>query len=371
MIKPSTIINHILSSAGWKTNRKLVVIASDDWGSMRVESAEQKEKLSIAGINMETNRFDKFDTLETNTDMEQLFSVLKSHKDSKNNPAVFTPLTNVANPDFNKIAEDNFARYYYEDFTDTLKRSSERNKVFDYYKQGIKDTIFVPEFHGREHINIAVWMKALQLNNGIARKAFKYNFSFPEDKSTSEFEKGFAFAFDGTNNLSEQKLIIEDGLNLFESLFSYKAVFFTAPSMIYNVQLEEQLYKSGIKLIDAPKLQKVPIGNNKYKKRFVYFGKTNKLGQRYVNRNAVFEPNMNDNNDGVNSCIAKVTEAFKQKKPAIISNHRAAFCGAIDTANRDKGINALDKLLKTILLKWPDVEFVSMRELSKIMTPQK
>lgn len=368
MIKPSSIFNSLLSLAGWKTNRKLIVITSDDWGSIRVESAEVREQLIAEGIDMGTSRFDKFDTLETNADMEQLFSVLRSHKDSKGNFAVFTSLTNVANPDFSKIESSDFEEYYYEVFTNTLDKSKERDKVFEYYKEGINDNIFVPEFHGREHINIGSWMKALKLNNEITRKGFKYHFPFVKDKNNPEFAKGYGYAFDGTSYTSQQKGVIKDGLEIFESLFNYKATFFTAPSMIYNRELEKQLYDSGIKMIDVPKLQQVPSGDNKYKKRLTYFGKNNKFGQIYINRNAVFEPNISDNDDGVDSCINKITEAFKQNKPAVISNHRAAFCGSIDTANRDKGINALDKLLKTILMKWPDAEFVSMKELHKIMT---
>lgn len=368
MIKPNAIFNSLLSFAGWKTNRKLIVITSDDWGGIRVESAAARSNLISEGINMNANRFDKYDTLEMNTDMEQLYSVLKSYKDSKGNYAVFTPLVNVANPDFSKIENSGFKEYHYEIFTETLGRSEERDKVFLYYKEGIKKNIFVPEFHGREHINIAVWMKALVQDNKITKKGFKYHFPFVTDENNSELRKGYAYAFDGVDSLSQKEEVIKDGLKIFESLFNYKATFFTAPSMIYNRELERQLHDSNIKIIDVPKLQKLPVGDNKYKKRLTYFGKKNKFGQKYINRNAVFEPNISDNNDGVDNCINKIAEAFKQNKPAVISNHRAAFCGGIDTANREKGINSLDKLLKTILIKWPDAEFISMRELNEIMS---
>ena len=59
--------------------------------------------------------------------------------------------------------------------------------------------------------------------------------------------------------------------------------------------------------------------------------------------------------------------AFDSKKPAIISNHRAAFVGGIDVANREKGLKALDRLFSEILKRWPDAEFVSARDLGELI----
>ena len=74
---------------------------------------------------------------------------------------------------------------------------------------------------------------------------------------------------------------------------------------------------------------------------------------------------MSNNNDGVDSCLADIQQAFDCKQPAIISNHRASFVGGIEDKNREKGLKALDKLLPQIIKKWPDVEFISINELGK------
>jgi hypothetical protein len=65
----------------------------------------------------------------------------------------------------------------------------------------------------------------------------------------------------------------------------------------------------------------------------------------------------------VNHCLSTIEQAFNSKQPALISNHRACFVGRIDQKNRDKGLKAFDLLLKTILEKWPDAEFVSADKL--------
>lgn len=83
------------------------------------------------------NRFDKFDTLETNGDMESLYEVLLKHKDHKGNHPIITAVSNVTNPDFKKIKEDNFQNYYFESIDKIYQRYPESNKVLELVKQGI------------------------------------------------------------------------------------------------------------------------------------------------------------------------------------------------------------------------------------------
>lgn len=51
--------------------------------------------------------------------------------------------------------------------------------------------------------------------------------------------------------------------------------------------------------------------------------------------------------------------AFKDKHIAIISSHRINFVGGIDVNNRIKNLELLDEFLSTLLMKFPDVEFMS------------
>ena len=170
------ILNTVYNSLGWKTKRKLVVILSDDWGSIRVPSKESREKLIALGIDMNTNRFNKFDSLESNLDLENLFEVLLHHKDGNGNHPVFTAMTNVANPDFNNIKNNDFRAYFYEPFTESLKRYPNSDKVYNYYKSGIENKIFIPEFHGREHLNVNRWMNALKNNSKNTKIGFENHF---------------------------------------------------------------------------------------------------------------------------------------------------------------------------------------------------
>lgn len=369
MILIKKIAEKTYNLLGWKTNRKLLIITSDDWGSVRIESVEARNKLKDAGFEMDGNRFNKFDSLESNEDLKQLFNSLRKFKDFKGNHPVITALTNVANPDFDKIREHDFSEYFYEPLSQTLKRYPNHDKVLDLYKQGIAENLFIPEFHGREHVHILRWMKALQSGDQNTRFAFDQKFNALDRAQLPKNSKGFTAAFDldKTEEIINQNEIVSSGLVLFEKLFGYRATLFTAPSLLYNVALESQLVQDEIKLIDVAKIQKMPSGNGKYKSRLNYFGKKNRFKQLYITRNAVFEPNLTTPDKAVDSCLNDISKAFEAKKPVVISNHRAAFVGSIDSTNREKGLQALEKLLSEITVKWPDVEFISAYELNGIM----
>jgi hypothetical protein len=98
-----TIRSNLSNLPGWRTNRKIIVFESDDWGSIRMPSRETYESLRKAGIDIETGdnfRFNKYDSLATPRDLELLFETLSKVKDKTGRTAVFTPVSIVANPDF-------------------------------------------------------------------------------------------------------------------------------------------------------------------------------------------------------------------------------------------------------------------------------
>ena len=108
-------------------NRHIVVFESDDWGSIRMPSLKILSYLQNKGIDIcRPNDYDRVDTLASNTDLEYLIDTLSSVKDSQGNPAKITLNTCVANPDFVKIEKNGFTEYYYEPFTETLKKYPNR-----------------------------------------------------------------------------------------------------------------------------------------------------------------------------------------------------------------------------------------------------
>jgi hypothetical protein len=132
----SLLSANLVNIPGWQTFRKIVVIESDDWGSIRMPSNEVYSKFTSRGFNISTSDYNRFDTLENNDDLTLLYHILLSNKDTGGNPAVITANIVVGNPDFQKIRESDFSDYYFEPVLETLRRYPQRDQVESLWKQG-------------------------------------------------------------------------------------------------------------------------------------------------------------------------------------------------------------------------------------------
>lgn len=361
---------HISNIPGRNFSKKFVVIESDDWGNIRMPSEKTFDSLIKSGIDLMDDglRFNKYDALATGDDLSLLFELLSSVKDSTGRPVVITPVAVVANPDFKKIKADDFQTYYYEPFTETLKRNPGCDNSYSLWKEGIEKRLFVPQFHGREHLNVQPWLRALQNGNKRTRIAFDHGIWGISTANDPDIKLEFQAAFDfiDPSDIKYQKEVIKTGLDLFEELLGYRASFFVPPNGPFSKELEVVCVKSGIKYLSTSKFQQEPIGQGEYKKRFHWLGQKNGYGLTYITRNCFFEPS-DEGKDWIDSCLEEVSSAFKWRKPAVISSHRVNFIGALHKNNRDRGLEQLESLLKKIVKKWPDVQFITSEELGKIV----
>lgn len=354
---------------GWRTGRKLVVIESDDWGSIRMPSLKANDSMKALGIDMDSEDFGRYnqnDTLASAADLSALYEVLSSTVDKRGSHPVITAVALVANPDFEKIRENGFNEYVYEPITVTLDKYGHRG-AFDLWKEGIEKQLFVPQFHGREHLNVAAWMRALQSGEPEVRIAFDHGCWGYNNKHKHGLRYQAAFDLEFKKDLSVQREVISSGLQLFESLFGYKASFFVPPNGPYNTTLDETVAAGGVKYLSASKLQHEVLGEGETRLRLHYLGQKNRWGQRYITRNCVFEPNIGVK-DWVDSCLKDMHVAFQWGKPAIISSHRVNFIGGLNPANRDHGLKELNKLLESIVKKWPGAEFITSHALGNMIS---
>jgi hypothetical protein len=370
----NTVIRDISNLPGWQTKRKIVVIESDDWGSVRMPSLDVCKKLINDGLDLEggSKRYNYNDTLADKNDLTALFETLEKYKDKNNRTAVFTAVSVVANPDFKKIMEHDFTEYFYEPFTKTLERYQGDDVAFKLWKEGIGQKIFIPQFHAREHLNVAEWMRALQQKDSEALLAFNEGVWGFNNKKISGSSISFQAAFDlyQPADLALQAASIREGLALFENLFGYKASFFVPPNGPFNNSLEKVAAECGIKYMSASKIQTEPVGFGKTKKVLHWLGKKNIHQQLYLTRNCFFEPS-EAGKDWVDNCLANIASAFRWNKPAIISSHRVNYIGVLNKSNRESGLAQLNQLLRSIINNWPTAEFYTSNELGDIIAAVK
>ena len=364
---------HILKSAlrsfraninGKKLKHKFIILESDDWGAIRTPSKEALNAFEKQGLDL-TKSIYKYDALASEEDLKKLFDLLSSIKGSDGNPAVLTANAIMANPDFDKIKESGFKQYFYEPFYNTFNTSPAHRNNLEIWKKGIEEKVFMPQFHGREHLNVKRWLKVLQDGNTAARFCFDWRATYSGKDDYSFME---AFDWNNDSEIDEQKETIRQGLDIFENTFDFKSTSFIAPCYTWDARIENVLSEKGIDTIQGIRKQLAPTGSfGQYNYIIHHFGEKNKFGAMYSTRNGFFEPSNNRNYDWVNNCLAQIHMAFIMGKPAIISTHRINYVGYIDIGNRDFGLVSLRKLLKQVVKKWPEVQFISTNQLRHLI----
>lgn len=361
---------NFLNIVGWRTNRHIIVIESDDWGSIRMPSKEVFNRLLKAGIKVDKCHYCSKDSIASDEDLALLFEVLNNHKDINGNPAVITANALVANPDFSKIKEDGFNKYYYKRITEVMPEIKGCEHALDIWKEGNDSGCFRIQSHGREHLNVARWMHYLKENYPETRLAFDLGVYGLSTNTTSEKRKSFLPAFNYENDEEESQVnaIATDGLAIFEEIFGYKSNSFIAPNYTRGRSLEKTLADFGVKYIQGQQREKYKNTKNEINKtRLRYLGKKNVYGQIDLCRNAFFEPAEFVQKDWVDSCMKDIANVFRWHHPAIICSHRVNFVGTVNVDNRDKNLKLFDQLLVQIQKKWPDVEFMSSDKLGSLI----
>ncbi|HOW32201.1 MAG TPA: hypothetical protein PLP88_11610, partial [Bacteroidales bacterium] len=353
---------------GWRTVRKIVVIESDDWGSIRMPSLETYQVLLKEGIKVDKCPYNRYDSLASDEDLNALFEVLIKFRDQHGNHPLITANTIVANPDFDKIKDSGFNQYFYEPFTETLQRYPAHGKSFQTWKQGMHQNIFYPQFHGREHLNVNLWLKMLRSGSAESHLAFNNSLFGISTTITTEKRKSYlaALDFEDISELEWQKQMLADGLDLFEKIFGFRSSSFIATNYTWQSDLEPILAEQGVQYMQGSGRQYQPSGSKPLLIKHM-LGSRNTSGQVYLTRNCFFEPSLDKHKDWVNSALKEIAIAFFWHKPAIVSSHRLNFIGFIDPSNRLRNLAFFEDLLHEIINRWPDVEFMNTVQLGALI----
>lgn len=353
------VTKNYINAVGWRTKQKLLLIESDDWGAIRMPSKSVYETLCLQGAG-EGCFFDKYDSLESSEDLELLFEVLSSVKDNQGHHAIMEPFAVVANPNYEAIEANGFSEYVYEPFVDTYRRFSHTAKSFETIKEGMRLGIWYPQSHGREHIQVNRWMKALQSNDKLVRLEFSSR-AFHCGCQPPKIDYYNAFDYDSKDELPQLKEIIRDGLNIFEQLYGYRPIALCAPCGYTSQELIDFSSQEGVRLRGGQ--FRSPNGDGSYKRNNSYWGAKGINDTRVYRRNCKFEPAKNHNIDWVDQCLSEIKIAFRWGKPAVIDSHRVNYIGSISPENRDYSLKEMKRLLREIVKRWPDVEFINSEQL--------
>lgn len=361
------VSRHMLNIPGWRTDRKLVVLESDDWGSIRMPSRQTYERLVALGYPLANRPFETYDTLASAADFDHLFHTLLTYRDQNGRHPVITANTVMTNPDFGRIRNGGFGVYHYELFTRTLERYGHGN-AWNYWQEGMREGLFHPQLHGREHVNVGRWMAALRDGDPDMLTSFEHGMAGIPSPRNPEAGNGLmvAYAYDGPEQRQEQLDGLAEACDLFDQVFGYRSESFIAPVYTWCSDMERVLGEYGVLFIQGGRIQKAACPGG-YRRNVHYLGKRNVFGQRYLVRNVYFEPTSNPGRDWVGEAVRYIEAAFRWGKPAIISSHRLNYVGGLCEKNRVEGNRLLSLLLKEILRRWPETEFMTSDELGRLI----
>ena len=372
MAKILTILkNKYLAIRGFKTSRKIVVIESDDWGSIRTPSKNVFSSLVEQGELMFNDPFLSNDCLENSYDLLNLYNVLGKIRKKTGKKPIITANFAMANPNFEQI-DINDSTYVYEPFYDTYNKYYPNEDVLSVVKEGIVEGFLVPQLHCREHLNVARWIKDLKNGNVSTIKAFEKRMIGVYSSFDSLNPYGYMDSFN-TNycDYTELTNIISDAKLIFEKTFGYKSATFVPSCLVWDEKVEDALIKCGIFHIQSGPWQFIPVskkGINTFKRQLRFMGQRNNNNITYSIRNCSFEPSYGGEIETVvEKCLSEIEYAFKHKKPAVINSHRVNYISSINKNNANKNLSGLELLLEKIIVKFPDVEFVSTPELVEMI----
>jgi len=339
---------------------------------VRVASRAARQRLIDAGLDLSA-QMDRYDTLETREDLEVLFEVLDSVRDSRDRPAKFTAYALSANPDFARIRADG-AHYHGEAVPITFARleswqPTAYRGAWEMWQEGMQRRLLQPQFHGREHLNVALFERKLRSGAADLRANIEQESLAGITGDAAMPGVGFthAFGLHDAADLARHREILADGLDRFEQVWGFRSKTFTPPAQKLHPSLYETVESGGVASIDKPFRCTRAMGDGTHRREVNRSGRQRGQHHLTVVRNAVFEPGKDMGFDPVERAVQQVAAAFRWRKPAVISAHRVNFCGHLDEANRRHGLTALKKLLERIAARWPNAEFVGVDELVEQM----
>jgi hypothetical protein len=357
---------HLINLRGEKIKDKLLVIESDDWGSIRIPNKEVQKKLIDSNHINVKDPFSAYDCLESEEDFNALFEVLKRHKDKNGTYPVFTANMVMGNPDFEKIKQNNFDKFEWEPFFKTYQEYYPTQKTFEKLKEGIREGFVFPQFHAREHLNAYQWMLRLREKNEFFLNAFDCKCFAIDDHNRLNNRANLMASYDykTEEELNQLKSSITEGLFYFKDVFGFNSKTTIAPCYVWNQEIERIFKANDIESIQSSYVQQQnEVKTGKLRKVWHVNGTKNSFGQYYFVRNVLFEPSLDPNLDWVEKALESIDIAFFWGKPAIISTHRINYVAGLSTANRVNSLRQLNELITKVMKKWPNIKFVNSSQI--------
>ncbi len=348
-----------------------MVLESDDWGAVRAPSAGLHQRFIKDFQPYSNYPYLRFDALERSEDIERLADVLASCSDADGKTAVLTANVVVGNPDFELLIDSSYSQYAWEPFRTTYERYDGNGSTWLAFEAAMAGGHFIPQFHGREHVNVPVWLDLLRAGHQASRKCLEYHsFAVPWQLINGPLRLQASLDYVHEQPLAYQRSFLEEGMAEFQRVFGHGSGTFIPNNFILPQNLMPLCRELGVRALQgigsvvAPVAERSP--GRKPDRRWSGYKYSESMA--HLVRNCIFEPFESKVPDTeVDRCLKEMAIAFSWRRPAIISTHRANYIGRLDQAHADGNLKRLELLLSEITRRWPDAVFIDSASLADRM----
>lgn len=343
---------------GYRFDRPLLLIHSDDWGRVGVRDWDAFDQLCAAGIPLGNNPYD-FYSLETAEDVGALQELLVRHRDSAGRCARVVMNFVTANLDFPQMAEANFRQVFLRSLQDGFPGGWKRPGLIESYRSGIALGVFHPGLHGTSHFCPSAVNRALADNGKRAellttlwRAETPYIFHLMPWIGY-EYWDGELPPDDRQLDAAKQMELIRMGYENFVRLFGSAPASACAPGYRSDRNTRRAWRAAGINVAQ----------NGPGRLRLPSFSEEGVLN---LYRNINFEP-ATDKKFSVEGALRAAGQCFERGAPAIVSMHSINLHSTLKNY-RASTLNCLDRFLTALENAYPDLLYVHDAELFEMVT---
>jgi len=308
------------------------IVESDDWGPGDPVQAEALR--AVAGV-------------------------LERHRDAAGRPARMTIGVVLSVPDARRIAAtgDYHARFLDE---------PEYRPIVDALQEGVSRGVFDLQLHGLAHYwpdnLMALWRREEAFRRRLAEAGWR------TERLPAWLQSRWIDAVDGLPSRPlDQSVIrraVREEVELFRRCFGYPPKVAVPPTFVWDGNVEAAYAEAGIEVLITPGRRyagRDGAGRLAPPERGYHNGEALSSGLTALVRDVYFEPALGHTPDGV---LTAVERKWRRREPALLETHRFNFLDG----NLEASLDALDRLLQRVRARFPQVCFLSSRQLAGSMT---
>ena len=285
--------------------------------------------------------------------------VLERHRDAAGHPARMTIGVVLSVPDARRIAAtgDYHARFLDE---------PEYRTIVDALQEGVSRGVFDLQLHGLAHYwpdnLMALWRREEAFRRRLAEAGWR------TEKLPAWLQSRWIDAVDGLPSRPLDRSVIRravrEEVEVFRRCFGYPPKVAVPPTFVWDGNVEAAYAEAGIEVLITPG-RRYPgrdgAGRLTPPERGYHNGEALSSGLTALVRDVYFEPALGHTPDGV---LTAVERKWRRREPVLLETHRFNFLDG----NLEASLDALDRLLQRVRARFPQVCFLSSRQLAGSMT---